>query len=337
MQPLPWHEPQFEQLLARLDRLPHALLLSGGHGTGKVAFACALAAALLCESRTTTGRACGKCPPCGWVATGNHPDLFQLTLDRGPGAADTETTTEKKAATQITIEQVRELPDFINITSHRGGAKVVLLHPAEALNISAANALLKNLEEPPANTYFLMVSHRPTFLLATIRSRCQAFPLRPPDLAAATRWLAGQGMKNAELALAQTGNAPLLALDLVDADFWKQRAALLDTISAPDFEPFQAAERVRDLPVPSIVGWLQKWTYDIVSGRVVGRVRYNPDYQEKLSAISKRAHPLNAGRFHRKLVRLQRIVNHPLNPRLMIEDLLLCYADAIAGPSGDRR
>lgn len=337
MHPLPWHESQFEQLLGRLDRLPHALLFSGTHGTGKVAFAQALGAALLCESRGQTGRACGKCPPCGWISTGNHPDFFQITLDRGAAAAEGDAPADKKAPTQITIEQVRELPDFINITSHRGGAKVVLLHPAEALNINAANALLKSLEEPPPNTYFLLVAHRPSFLLATIRSRCQSFPLRQPDAKAAAQWLAGQGMKNPELALAQTGNAPLLALDLLDADFWRQRAALLDTISAPDFEPFQAAERVRDLPVPSVIGWLQKWTYDLVSGRVAGRVRYNPDYESKLVVISRHAHPLETLRFHRKLVGLQRIVNHPLNPRLVIEDLLLGYAEALAGrPVGER-
>src|SRR5207247_4155502 len=110
---------------------------------------------------------------------------------------------------EIKIYQVRELADFLNIRSHRGGLRVALVHPAEEMNINAANALLKALEEPPAGAVFLLVSHRPARLLPTIRSRCVALPVAVPPREAALRWLSGQGMPDAERWLAYAGGAPL--------------------------------------------------------------------------------------------------------------------------------
>ena len=323
----PWHKTAFESVLARRAQLPHALLLRGARGIGKLAFAEALAAALLCEKPARNGAACGACASCGWLGQGSHPDFRRLEPESMAVRDESEPAAEKKekASTQISVEQARSLADFINVTSHRGGNKVILVHPAEALNVNAANALLKGLEEPPPRTYFLLVAHRWNQLLPTIRSRCQNLVLLPPSLEAARAWLKEQGMSNPELALAQSGNTPLLALEF-DEDYWSQRREFLKSISGTDVDALAVAERLRDQPPALVVGWLQKWTFDLVSQRATGAVRYNPDFAAAIAAIAGRINPVDAVRFQRHVVRLQRIVAHPLNARLFFEQLLLTYA-----------
>jgi DNA polymerase-3 subunit delta' len=321
----PWHTRPFETLLARRDRLPHALLLRGREGIGKLAFAEAVARALLCESLQAGGRACGHCASCAWMEQGGHPDFRRLAPESVSAPADAEEGSEKKPSEQIQIGQVRDIGDFIVMTSHRSGAKVVLIHPAEALNASAANALLKSLEEPPPRTYFLLVAHRWHQLLPTIRSRCEQIVLAAPSHAEAHDWLGRQKLRDADLALAQAGGAPLLAVAL-DDDYWRQRSALLTAIARPGFDPLSTAEQLRETAPALIVGSLQKWAFDLVIHKVTGRVRYNPDLTEAIAAAAAQLDLIEALRFQRYMVRLQRIVSHPLNARLFLEQLLLAYA-----------
>ena len=323
----PWHQSEFDALLKRKEQLPHALLLRGAQGTGKLAFAEALARALLCEKPAPDGSACGQCAACGWLGQGSHPDFRRLEPESLAEQKDAEPGAEKKekASAQIPVEQVRGLASFINVSSHRGGSKVVLVHPAEALNANAANALLKGLEEPPPRTYFLLVAHRWNQLLPTIRSRCQHIALPPPSAEAARGWLKEQGLSDPDLALAQAGDAPLLALKF-DEDYWRQRKQFLNGIAGRDFDALSVAERLRDLAPALVVGWLQKWAFDLVSHKATGAVRYNPDHSAAIAAIAGRIDLVEAVRFQRHVVRLQRIVSHPLNARLFFEQLMLTYA-----------
>ena len=188
--------------------------------------------------------------------------------------------------------------------------------------------LLKNLEEPPARTHFLLVAHRWHQLLPTIRSRCQQVVLPPPEAAPALAWLKAQGLAHPELALAQAGGAPLLAAQF-DDDYWQVRERLLARISAPGFDPLAAAEELHDVAPARIVALLQKWSFDLVLQRAVGRVRYNPDRAQAVAALAPRLDALAALRLHRQMVRTQRVVHHPLNARLFLEDLFLAYAEML--------
>jgi len=321
----PWHSRPFEALLTRTDRLPHALLLRGREGIGKLAFAEAVARALLCETPQAGGRACGQCAACKWMEQGSHPDFRRLAPESVAPPVEAEEGGQKKPSEQIQIGQVREIGDFIAMTSHRGGAKVVLIHPAEALNVPAANALLKSLEEPPPRTYFLLVAHHWHQLLPTIRSRCEQVALAAPSHAEARDWLGGQKLRDADLALAQAGGAPLLAVKL-DEDYWRQREALLTAITSTGFDSLTTAEQLRETAPALAVGLLQKWAFDLVSHKVTGRVRYNPDLSDAVAATAARLDLIEALRFQRYMVGLQRIVSHPLNARLFLEQLLLAYA-----------
>jgi DNA polymerase III subunit delta' len=334
MNVLSWHEPSFGRLVAGRSRLPHALLFHGRKGTGKLLFARSLAQILLCEATMSSGTACGQCPACGWFASGNHPDFRQIEPDSLAEQGAEGSDGKRKPSLQIRIEQIRDLPDFINMSSHRGRAKVMLIHPAETLNANAANALLKSLEEPPSGTYFLLVAHRVHYLPPTVRSRCQQMALPGPEPEAAREWLKGEGVPDPALALAQTGNSPLLALELAGRDYWKNREFLLGGISERAFDPLSLAEQMRDYPVQDILNWLQKWTFDLIFRKSSGKVRYNPDYEDSLSSLAARIDMVKALRFHRELVRLQRVISHPFNVRLLLEQLLLDYASLLDGAQG---
>lgn len=328
----PWHQSHLDGLLSRKGRLPHALLLRGPQGIGKLAFAESLARALLCERPLPDGAACGQCTACSWMEQGSHPDLRRLEPESLAEHNEAEQGAEKKdkASSQISVEQVRGIADFIHMSSHRGGMKIVLIHPAEALNASAANALLKNLEEPPPQVCFLLVAHRWHQLLPTVKSRCQHVALPPPAPEAARDWLLLQGARDPGLALAQAGGAPLVAARF-DEEYWERRAWFLKAISGKGLDALALAEELRDEAPALIVSWLQKWAYDVVCHKVAGTVTYNPDFSVALAAIAGRIDLVEAARFLRRTVRLQRIVAHPLNTRLFFEDLLLTYAALLKG------
>ncbi|MDB5810414.1 MAG: polymerase subunit delta [Betaproteobacteria bacterium] len=324
----PWHETQWREILQRKEGLPHALLFKGREGVGKLDFVRKLAQSLACESPVNQA-ACAECQSCRWFATNAHPDYRELL----PEALrpEFETTGERKPSQQISVEDVRNLHDFINLTAHQTGGKTIVIYPAETLNVNAANALLKSLEEPPANTRFMLVAHRPSYLPATIISRCQQVVLPTPPVAVAEQWLRDQGATEPALSLAQTGNAPLAALALDDGEFWQQRKALLGGLAANAVDAFSLAEQIREYPIPRLLGWLQRWSYDLLSAKSVGTVRYSPDYAKALSQLANRLRAIDIARFHRTLVRQQRSVHHPLNARLYIEQLLFSYTALLRG------
>ncbi len=321
---LEWHKEDFQHLAQRAGNLPHALLLCAASGTGKRVFARALAQGLLCEQPVAALTACNKCQACHWFATENHPD-FRLLQPQADETDDDAEPGDKKKKRDISIAQIRSLGEFINISAHRNGVKVVLIQPAEAMNVNAANALLKSLEEPPPRTQFLLVSDRPGMLSATIRSRCQQLALRPPNVQEAAHWLAANGSAQPELALAQAGGAPLNAAELDTPEYWALRRQFLDGLTSREFDALALAERFSEQPTAQIISWLQRWTYDLASMRVTRQPRYNPDRAQALQAAARQTSSLEVLRYHRELVRFQRIVNHPLNPRLLLEDLFLRY------------
>jgi DNA polymerase-3 subunit delta' len=320
----PWHRKRFESLAVRRQTLPHALLFSGATGIGKGAFARALAALILCE-QSAAQAACGSCQSCRWLAAEGHPDYWVVAPEVIGSDEEEGEGRDKKKKRDISVAQIRALGDFIHITAHQGGQKVIVIEPADAMNAAAANALLKSLEEPPPATTFLLVSGRPNMLPATIRSRCQKFELSPPTRDEALAWLKTQNVMEPELALAQAGGAPLAAAALADADYWRARRVFIEGLASHDLPAMQLAERVAEIPLPQILAWLQRWTHDLARIAFGQSIRYNPDQAGPLRQHATLAQPLAILRFHRELVRFQRIVNHPLNPRLVLEDLLMRY------------
>jgi DNA polymerase-3 subunit delta' len=208
----PWHLESWTNLAARRvqNRLPHALLLCGAEGLGKRVFADAFAAALLCQNLHDDGSACGKCRACLLVQAGSHPDLVRVNL---------ELRDDGKPRTEIIVEQIRALGQRLALTAQFGGYQIALIDPADAMNISASNALLKTLEEPTPATLIVLLADQPSRLPATIRSRCQRVEIRVPAAAQALDWLAGHGVDaaRANAALEASGGNPGLALTWVNS------------------------------------------------------------------------------------------------------------------------
>jgi DNA polymerase-3 subunit delta' len=209
----PWLADAWMQLVARraAKRFPHAVLVAGPAGLGKREFVAALASALLCSAPRGDGHACGHCRDCIWMTAGSHPDRIVVTF----GLRD-----DGQPRTEIVVDQIRELSARVAMRPHAGGSQVVTIDPADQLNPNAANALLKTLEEPAADTLIVLVADEPTRLPATIRSRCQQVEARFPDRAQALAWLAGQGVDATEAgdALTLAAGNPGAALEFCRGD-----------------------------------------------------------------------------------------------------------------------
>lgn len=311
------------------SRLPHAMLLHGRNGIGKLDFAMALAQSLLCESGTVNGLACGTCASCGYFSQNNHPDFRLLAPEQDLPGDETETliaVNKVGKKTQISISQVRELADFVGLTSHRsGGRKIVVIHPAEALNPASANALLKVLEEPPPEVAFILVTHNPQRLLPTILSRCHKIEMPVPAESDALAWLKNSGVDEAAHWLNYAGGAPLAALNesLGNSKFLESICKAL--ARGARLDPFSAATTCMANGMETSIKALQKWIYDLLNYSLTGQIRY---YQQYTSAMQSLAGSVNLGAaldFQRKLDEARRSAAHPLNHELQLESLFLQY------------
>ena len=330
------HQKVWKSLQARREKLPHALLLVGQRGIGKFALARQFAASLLCEAPQTDGRACGRCLACNWYAQGNHPDfrLLQPEALADESEADEGKESKKKPSQQITIEQIRGLDDFLNVGTHRGGLRVVLVYPTEAMNRNSANALLKTLEEPAPSTLFLMVSSEPNRLLPTIRSRCQAMPVPLPPAALAERVLSDAGLADAGRWLALAGGAPMQAAELAASG----QGAWLDLLcrrlaAGRDLDPLATAgefdKAIKDakgkLLLKQLVEALQKWCIDLTLAANGLPVRYFLPQQAAIGGLAAMIPDVRLIQAYRALNSRRQEAEQPLNSRLFLESLLLEY------------
>lgn len=335
----PWQHEAWHQLQTMRQRLPHAILLHGPQGIGKTIFAEHLAKSLLCETTDAHGHACGQCASCGWFTQYSHPDYRrvrpELLDEEDASNAEAEASeSEKKSAKaskapskEIVINQVRALADFMNISTHRQGMRVIVLYPAEAVNVPAANALLKSLEEPNAKTVFILVSNSLDRLLPTILSRCHKFALGMPTREQALGWLGTQRIADAEMCLAQQGGAPLAALQLAQSENRGEMDDFLRALAQPGIEAsLKMAEKIQKIELAASVSWMQRWLYDIFSYKQSGRIRYYPRYKNELALLAGRVEAGALLAAIKNTGERQAISGHPLSAKLFLEDMLLEYS-----------
>lgn len=282
----PWLEPALERASGHPA---HALLLHGAGALGQFELATALARQWLCES-PQAGRACGACAACRLFDQHTHPD-FKLLLpealreplgwaapaeDDGDAAA---TKSKAKPSREIRIDEVRAAIDWGQRTSARARAKVLVIHPAESMNTSAANALLKTLEEPPGALRLVLTAHDPDALLPTVRSRCQRVAIAVPPREQALAWLEARGVAEPAVLWAAAGGLPQSALALheegVDAAAWRGVPAAVRS---------GRSSTLVDWAVPRVVDALQRLCHDLMAIAVGGEPRYfEPALLEPLS------------------------------------------------------
>jgi DNA polymerase-3 subunit delta' len=317
----PWHRESWKKLVQLVDRLPHALLIYGPSGIGKRAFAERFAQFLLCEARTAGGEPCGTCDGCRWFVAGSHPDVRRVEPEiLAKRIADDDETPGQRSAkpsSEIKVDQVRELADFLAVGSHRARLRVALVHPAEDMNLHAANALLKSLEEPPPGAVFILVSHRSAKLLPTVRSRCIAVPMHVPETAAALEWLAAQGLDDGARWLAFAGGAPLRALDYGRGQRSEAILGMLETLASGQVSELAARVETReDLALMAEV--LQKFALD----KAWSSAQAAPRYRTVESKAAQPSHLHEWLGFARRMGRERALAGHPLNPKLFAAEML---------------
>lgn len=324
--PLPWQRALVADSVARRARWPHATLITGPAGIGKRNLGQFLAIALLCEAPTGEGLPCGSCASCRYAAAGQHPDLRIVE----PVEMDDDAPKEVE---WISVDRIRALTRWAELSSHRGGAKVALIVPAERMSAAAANALLKTLEEPAPDTYFIAVSHLPGRLPATIVSRCQRIVAPRPTPAEARRWLSTHGVDDADAVLAQAVNAPLRALELSERDYQSERNAWMRALAAPRKlsaaalgARIDAAPRdARKARLAAAIDWLIGWCADVARVQAGGAPVENTAFDAPLRELARSVAGAALFRYHRNLLCQRSMIAHPLQPRLVAEALLIDY------------
>jgi DNA polymerase-3 subunit delta' len=207
-------------------RLHHAWAITGPRGVGKATLAWRIARHLVAGGAATTLDMAADHPVFRQLAALASPELF---LARRPWDED-----RQRLRTAITVDEVRTLTEFFHLTAPDGGWRVAIVDAADELNVSAANALLKILEEPPPRAALLLVCHRPAGILPTIRSRClelRCRPLGPDDLAAALA-AAGATVPDAAALTALAGGSVAAALGLAAGDGLNRYGEILELMRA---------------------------------------------------------------------------------------------------------
>lgn len=214
---LPWLSAPM-QVLARAragNRLPAGLLIQAGEGTGGGELALHAAQLALCRAALPP---CGVCTDCRRVEAQQHPDLLWLA--------------PIEDSKLIRVEQVRELTQALSLTAHGGGASVAIIMPADAMNANAANALLKTLEEPRSGVMLVLVTALPSWLPATVLSRCQRLVVAPPTREQSRAWLAqGRPAQDWDGVLDVLGEAPLRAVQVQAGEFNRLRKETADALA----------------------------------------------------------------------------------------------------------
>jgi DNA polymerase-3 subunit delta' len=319
----PWLQERWLHLVGLHEqrRLPHALLINGPLGIGKRELARGLSRYLLCQTPTGAA-ACGACRSCVLFDSGGHPDLFHLTPDE-PGKP-------------VKVQQVRDLTGFLHSTAQQGGYRLVILEPAEAMNASAANALLKTLEEPGRDTILLLVTHRLGQVMPTIRSRCQRVDCHLPEPEQAAEWLAVQLKVEPDKArqlLSISLGSPIRARDLIELDLMLLRRTFLEGLADVLKQRRSALEVAQSLAkedLELLLGWLYGWLLDTVRVLNTGDDSYlrHTDASNMLRAVARKADVQALYAFsdliHQERVSLMQRLNP--NRQLLLERILLGWS-----------
>lgn len=321
----PWNEKAWAQLTGERRRNTHSWLLAGPPGLGK------LDLALAC-SRRVLGE------PDNFDSTSN-PDFHVLipeqqvdeegTLIQRYGLRYYLAAPKRTPRSVVAVEQVRALTESLSTFGH-GTNRVVLLPAAHLMNINAANALLKVLEEPPAYTVFLLVTDRPDLLPATIRSRCSRVTFQAPPHAEGLAWLADRGGDRDELSLLLhiAGGAPLLALELKESGFAAKRGRVVDEVRdvlEKTVDVVFICDGWKDLEAEAVLAILRGVLIDLV------RVRFHPDpprlfNPDRLDWLQRAAKSINLTQAFNLIDRIGtrlRDINSPLDKTLQTADFLV--------------
>lgn len=316
---IPWLKAPWARFLSmhRQDRLPHGLLVTGASGLGALILAREMAAYLLCAKPITTQgaeRACGECASCRLRLAGTHPDIQLLVRDG--------------ASQDISVDEIRALIERFSLTRY-GPLRVALIEQAERMNRSAANALLKLLEEPPPGSLFLMTAERADLLPSTIRSRIQRLAITVPKRATVVDWLFqqhGLPVEEAEL-LWFIGDDHLMDGSPPSWDWQLPTTALVRLMTERD-QVLSVVKQWQSMDRDVLARWLMRLWIEVMrihSGLSTEAPAPMQSLIRKLVSARSRSHWLKV---HRVLLEFLQSAKHPLNEELALDRLALDLIDS---------
>jgi DNA polymerase-3 subunit delta' len=316
----PWLHEIWQSMWSRVqqDRFPHALLLQGIEGLGKNALAMLFAQSLFCENRIENNKPCGMCGACYLMQAKNFPDFLSVFPE--------------KVGKMIKIEQIRQVNEFVSKTSQMTAMslpiqKIVIISPAEAMNVASANALLKSLEEPPSKTLFILVSDNAYQIPATILSRCQRLVVGKVDESLALPWLKSQISASTDpaLLLKLSEGAPLRAQLLADTSLMEERKNILSCFLESKTNPVVVSASLQKIGLAQVTSYAYSLATDFMC--VLGGCQriVNEDYHDACFYHKDKINRQRLLHFFDKLIEVRRALSAKiaLNGQLMIEDLLI--------------
>ncbi|MGD9355582.1 MAG: DNA polymerase III subunit delta' [Chromatiales bacterium] len=316
----PWQKEQWQLLYQyrSQQRMPHAMLLYGEAETGKRQFARQLAESLLCSAGGEYP--CGECHSCRLLQAGNHPDLVEV-MPEEPGKA-------------IRVDMVRAYIEEATLTPQIADCRVCIISPADAMNLSASNSLLKTLEEPAPENHLLLVSDRPAQLSATIRSRCQKVAFPRPREEVTLAWLQQQDSSaDWKRLLACSNNLPLRALRFAEEgqeETYRDLQASFAGLLKGQQQPASLAVSWCQVDSNQLLEWLYHWTLDLLRHAQAGAAAMHdtelmrmisglPRLPDSVKLVSLLANITNLG---------QGLDKRNLNYQLQLESLLISYTES---------
>ncbi|TAG72433.1 MAG: hypothetical protein EAZ24_12415 [Burkholderiales bacterium] len=326
LSPYPWHRAWLAEHRVTVRERHHAWLMVGREGDGLAQAGLAVAASLLCE-HPHDGVACGECSSCRWFAGSVHPDFVRL--------APEESDDDVARLPTIKTDAARGAISFMELSASTERGRVLLVDPATALSRESANALLKAIEEPPANTRWILLASRPAKLLPTIRSRVLKLALPRPERDVALRWIRAENgtLSDPDRALANADSAPLDVLANAGGDALEAKERLvhdlgnpreLPTLSWGSWVEAGGKSQKRDrfaLVLATLHDWLVDWAR-VRSGLAPSRALSDPAILAGLGANLALAEGL---RLRRELLRKLTLPDTTLSARLQVEAILLDY------------
>lgn len=302
-------------------KLPHALIFRGKGGIGKHDFAMTFAKSYLCQSPLDNYLPCETCASCNWFPE-SHPDFKHIAPVESDDESYKRKTIRKK---NIVIDQIRELSEYLELSAHQEkGKRIVLIEPADALNQSASNALLKILEEPPENTLFILVTSQAQKLIATIRSRCQLLDFRGPSLEETREFLTVEKITYDESLLSFTNGSPFNAIKELENQ--SERDVITQLLSqGHHIDVTKVNYGILTQGLDWTVNMIQKWTFDLLLSVHTQQSYY---FKKEEARIHSQAKQLNLDAllsFANELNELKKIASHPLNQELQLQNIFIKF------------
>jgi DNA polymerase III subunit delta' len=317
---LPWHRENWALFCRYIkqNRIPQALLISGPKGLGKYDLTKHFAYSLLCNNRREDACYCKECRSCRLIESNTHPDLNEIKPEEGKST--------------ISVDQIRRIVADTTLKPQFEGYRAVIINPADAMTLSAANAFLKCLEEPAERTVFILITTNPIKLPATIISRCQMLDITFPDNSALLDWLNSKGINQNQETLINLLKVSALKIEqLSDKTTLKRRADCFEDwlgVASGSSYPAMVAEKWQQIPETELLNWLISWVSDLIkcTNRIDAKWLCNRDFTKSFQSLSEKSDIKDLYSHYSHLLKTQQQIGTSINFQIMTEEFLVQWS-----------